>query len=151
MRNIAIISSLIFLAACGGGEDKAPTPGPSQSAAPKAVAFDPAFVKLAGSWRSEPGSVSDDRFLQIDVASAGGYTIDVRKSSENRTEVSETGRGKLTLSGSKLTAVPGDTQGPFLKKLGSWTAEAGGGEGEGRTMTLRGADGTSVSLKWRKL
>jgi len=149
MKKIAIISSLVMLAACGRSEDQAPKPKPVEKVAPRPVAFDPAFVDLAGSWRSKPDSVEGGRYLQIDVASGGGYTIDVRKPSGTSVEVSETGRGKLELSGGSMKATPGETQGAFIKKLGAWSGQAS--KGEGRTMSLKGADGTAVTLAWQKL
>lgn len=138
-----------MLSACGGAEQEAPKPKPTEKAAPKPVAFDPAFIDLAGSWRSPPGSVDSDRYLQIDVASGGGYTIDVRRPSGTSVEVSETGRGKLALSGERLVASPAETQGTFLKKLGAWSGESS--KGEVRTLSLKGADGTAVTLSWQKL
>lgn len=149
MKKIAIISSLVLLAACGRSEDQSPKPAPTERPAPKVVAFDPAFVDLAGSWRSKPESVEGGRYLQIDVASGGGYTVDVRKASGSSVEVSETGRGKIALSGGTLTATPSENQGVFLKKLGAWTAQAS--KGDTRTLSVKGVDGTTVSLVWQKL
>lgn len=149
MRHLVAISFFVLLAACGGGEDKAQEPKAAETSAPEVVAFDPAFANLAGSWRSESTAIPGGRYLQIDIASGGGYTIDVRRDLSGRTEVSETGRGRLVLSDSSLTAFPEDTQGDLLKKFGAWTASATAGEN--RTMSLQGADGTRVSLAWQRL
>lgn len=149
MRNMVVIASILLLSACGGAKEETPKPRPTQKAAPKPVAFDPAFVDLAGSWRSAPGSVDGGRYLQIDIASGGGYTIDVRRPNGDSVEVSETGRGKLSLSGARIVSSPSDTQGPFLKRIGAWSGEAS--KGEDRALSLKGADGTSVTLAWQKL
>lgn len=110
----------------------------------KPVAFDPAFIDIAGRWRSKPGSVGKDVLLQIDIASAGGYSIDVRKVGGKVDEIVETGNGRSTIAATTLTASPAASQkGTTLTALGAWRAAV-----SGKSMKLTGADGRTVDLVW---
>ena len=149
-RIILTVGLALSLGACGRSEDDAPpAPKPTATAtkAP-AVKFDPAFVDIAGSWVSKADALGEGRLLRVDVASGGGYSIDVRLPGTPE-QVVETGRGNASAQGDSVTATPGaDTKGKILTGLGAWKASV---DKTGKTMSLTGADGRTVSLVWKGL
>lgn len=149
-RIILAVGIALSLCACGRAKDDAtPAPKPTPSAtAPVPVKFDPAFVDIAGSWISPAGALGEGRVLRVDVASGGGYSIDVRIPGTPE-QVVETGRGNAVASGDVVTATPSDgTKGRVLSSLGAWKAKVSKTE---KTMQLTGADGRTVSLSWKGL
>lgn len=138
----------IVLSGCNSApKEAAPKPTATSTPKPVAVAFDPSFVSLAGQWRSQTGSAGEKQLLQIDIASGGGYSIDVRIPGSPTEQVVETGRGKLTHAGDSLTAAPEAGQkGRFLLGIGAWK-----GAVSGKSMKLTGVDGKTVDLSWVKL
>lgn len=151
MKNALLTLSLVLaLGACGrGGEEKAPaqksTEKPAEKAAP--VRYDPAFKDIAGTWVSGEGSLDEGRILRIDVASGGGYSIDIRKPG-SPDQVLETGRGNAKASEAGIVAMPdGSTAGATLKGLGSWRATVV----EKKSMSLSGGDGKKIELTYKGL
>lgn len=147
---ILTVGLALVLGACGRGKDEAapaPKPTPVATAIPQ-VKFDPSFVDIAGSWISKPDALGEKRLLRVDIASGGGYSIDVRLPGTPE-QVVETGRGTASANGDVITASPGDdTKGTVLKGLGAWKANVMKSE---KTMVLTGADGRSVPLAWKGL
>lgn len=144
MRTRLLLLLPLFVAACGDGGGKSST-GPAPASKPSStVRFDPSFKGVSGSWTSVDGSAGSGRHVQIDVSSAGDYSIDVRGSKAGVTIVMETGRGALSWSGEKVVAKPSETHGDFLKNLGTWSADVSATPR--RSMSLRGADGFTVVL-----
>jgi len=147
MKNHIALGLALVLGACGSGADdkdsaarNAMTP-----AKPKPVSYDPAFRDIAGTWTSAPGTVGERRILRIDVASGGGYSIDVRVPGTPE-QIMETGRGAARVDGGVVTASPSDgNTGAVLNALGAWRAtlpRAG-------VMVLAGADGRKVELVYK--
>lgn len=138
----------ITLGACNrGAEQKTAAPQPKASAKAAPVRYDPAFKDIAGTWVSEVGAVGEGRMLRIDVASGGGYSMDVRIPGKPE-QVMETGRGNAKASAAGVQAAPdGDTKGAVLKGLGAWRASVA----DKKSMTLTGADGKRVELAYKGL
>jgi len=151
MKNhlILTIGLACALGACGRGSDeKTPAPKPAQAAKKvEPVRYDPAFKDIAGTWVSSPGAVGEGRMLRVDVASGGGYSIDVRMPGTPE-QVVETGRGNAKASGTGVSATPeGDTRGTVLKALGAWRATVV----DRKSMTVTGADGKRIELTYKGL
>lgn len=144
MRKTPILFLPLFAAACdmGGGNSSA---GPTPTSTPSGVVrYDPSFKGVSGGWKSADGSAGPGRIVQIDVSSAGDYSIDVRGSKGGVAIVMETGRGTLSWSGETVQAKPSETHGDFLKRLGAWSADVSATPR--RSMSLHGADGSTVVL-----
>lgn len=140
----------ITLGACNrSSDDKTAAPQPKASATAKAapVRYDPAFKDIAGTWVSQVDAVGEGRMLRVDVASGGGYSIDVRMPGTPE-QVMETARGTAKASGGGVQATPdGDTKGVVLKGLGAWRATVA----DKKSMTIIGADGKRVELSYKGL
>jgi flagellar basal body L-ring protein FlgH len=150
-KSFLIAALAISLASCGKS-DEAPSAKPSAAAKTETqqVKYDPAFANIAGSWVSEAGALGEKKLLRIDIASGGGYTIDVRIPGKPE-QVVESSRGtaKTTGEGSGVTAAAAaDTKGATLKALGNWSASI---DKEAKKMALTGADGKKVDLVWKGL
>lgn len=153
MKKFIIIACLAMpLSACGFfSDEKQPASVAEKEAGakkkPVQVPFDPAFKDIAGTWVSEPGAVAENRVLRVDIASGGGYSIDVRIPGEKE-QVVEAGRGAAKSSGNNITSDPeGEIKGNVLKGLGAWKATVS----EKTTMTLTGANGKTVTLSYKGL
>lgn len=148
-RILLVAGIALSLGACGRGKDETPpAPAPTSTPTAAAVKFDPAFSEIAGGWVSKPDALGEGRMLRVDVASGGGYSIDVRLPGTPE-QVVETGQGSATASGTTVSATPkADTKGKVLTGLGAWKATV---DKAARTMVLKGADGRTVSLTWKGL
>lgn len=147
-RTIILGAALLALSACGSSEDKAPAPKPTPSPSPTAVAFDPKLVDVAGTWQSPADTLGGGRFLRVDVASGGRYSIDVRIAGTPE-QVVETGSGKVSMGPSGIVATPdAGTKGDVLVKLGAWKAS---GSKETKSLALSGADGRRLQMAYKGL
>lgn len=147
-RTIILGAAVLALSACGSSEDKVPAPSPTPSASPTAVAFDPKLVDVAGTWQSPSNSLDDGRFLRVDVASGGRYSIDVRIAGTPE-QVVETGSGKVAMGQGGIVATPdADTKGQILGKLGAWKAS---GSKTAKSLDLVGADGRRLKMEYKGL
>lgn len=147
---ILSIGLALVLGACGrGGDEKAPAPKPTEKAAAKTapVRYDPAFKDIAGTWVSGTEAIGEGKILRIDVASGGGYSIDVRLPGTPE-QVLETARGTAKASGEGVAASPDPkTQGKTLMALGAWKATVV----DKKSMSLTGADGKKIELTYKGL
>lgn len=150
-KQLILITGLaLSLGACGrGADDKTATPQPKSTAAakPAPVSYDPAFKDIAGTWLSGSDAIGGGKILRIDVASGGGYSIDVRLPGTPE-QVMETGRGSAKAAGTGVSATPdGKTSGATLKGLGAWKATVV----DRKSMSLTGADGKRIELTYKGL
>ncbi len=149
IRILIAIAGSLLISACGSGEDAKSKKEGDKTAAPKQVAFDPAFSQIAGTWKSVPGALGEGRFLRLDIASGGGFSIDVRTKKGENDQIVESAIGKASLSSSTIKAAPtGEIKGDILKAMGRWTASI---DASSKKMTLQGDDGKKVDLTWTGL
>lgn len=147
-KTIILGATLLALSACGKSKDDVPAPSPTPSASPTAVAFDPKLVDVAGTWQSPANSLDGGRFLRVDVASGGRYSIDVRIAGTPE-QVVETGSGKVTMGPDGIVAAPdAGTKGQILVKLGAWKAS---GTKTSKSLALSGADGRRLAMAYKGL
>lgn len=148
MKNSLAASLAIVLAlgACGRGPDEGASASNATATPEKSepVPYDPAFKDISGTWVSSADAVGQGRILRVDVASGGGYSIDVRMPGTPE-QILETGRGEARIDGGAVVASPSDQNaGTVLGGLGAWRATLA----NGRSMELTGADGRKVRLAY---
>lgn len=154
MRKIVFVMALTALAGCGAKkEQQKVAPAAKQEASTKKVSFDPAFTDVAGRWKSTQaasGLPSGD-YLQIDIASAGDFTIELRRLSGGSVEVLESARGASKKTEEGLDAVLKETpKGPVISAIGNWHGSIAG-TGKSRTMALKGANGQTYAFTWDQM
>ena len=113
IRILIAMTGILLVSACG--DDVKTKQEEKKVEAPKQVAFDPAFSQIAGTWKSEPGTLGEGRFLRLDIASGGGFSIDVRTRKGENDQIVESAQGKASLSSSTIRSAPtGEVKGNFL-------------------------------------
>jgi len=86
---------------------------------------DRTFLGFAGRWQTPVGSLENEQRLVIDIASNGGFSIDVRKQGVNAEAIVESGKGTARKQG---TLISGNIdQGPgihnLLERYMQWTID----------------------------
>lgn len=147
IRILIAMTGALLVSACS--DNVTPKQEGKKTEEPKQVAFDPAFSQIAGTWKSEPGALGEGRFLRVDIASGGGFSIDVRTRKGENDQIVESATGKASLSSSMIRSTPsGEIKGNILKSLGRWTASV---DASAKKMTLQGDDGKKIALSWMGL
>lgn len=149
MRRGLFIVGLLVLSSCHGGGHGSRSDAKPKRRPSKVVPFDPAFTAIEGSWRSAPdtGGLPQGRFLQLDIASNGDYSAEIRRLAGQSVEVLEDARGHASRSAGGLTGTlaPG-SRGATLSSLAPWRAQLAP---DSKSMTLTPAKGLPFILSWR--
>jgi len=116
------LAGALLLSACGDTASDAPPPA-LQDPPSSGVMVDRTFLGFAGRWQTPVGSLENEQRLVIDIASNGGFSIDVRKQGVNAEAIVESGKGTARKQG---TLISGNIdQGPgihnLLERYMQWT------------------------------
>ena len=154
MRKIIVLVALAALAGCHAKkEEQKVAPTAKHEASTKKVSYDPAFTAVAGRWKSAPAAsgLPAGEYLQIDIASAGDFTMEVRRQNASSVEVLESVRGSSKKSADGLDATLKEApKGPVIKAIGNWHGGLAG-DGKARSMALKGANGQTYNLTWDQM
>ena len=145
-RYILIAPALLACAACG---DSAPKPAPKpEASALKTMPLDKAAEypevarnqKIVGRWRSDEGSIQDNRFLVLDVAGTLEYTLEKRGFENGDEAIYETSRGTVGWEDDILISSPEDS-------TPGWKA----GFQSPKVMVIRTPEGEEIALSYKGL
>lgn len=147
---ILALAGVALLSACGSSKDETVTPAKVDKAPiSDKVVVRADFLKVAGRWQSPEGAVGTGKYLVLDIASDGNFSMDVRTQREKGAEISESGSGSATAKDALVS-------GRLTKTSTSSSVLSGFAKGwklsyEGKAGTISGDDGKGVAMEWKGL